>query len=87
MPSAIRLLLHAATPGILPFPTRRPIVMRVPSPDLLDGLLQHPSTGPHLGDRLGPTTVIIPDDDFEPLRLALNDLGLKLGGTDNPWID
>jgi hypothetical protein len=72
-------LLHAATPGITAFPTRRPIVMTVPTEELLDGLMQHPSTGPHLGDRLGPTTAIIPDDDFEPLREALADLGLKLG--------
>ncbi len=79
MPSAIRLLLHAATPGIEPFSTRRPIVLTVPSEELLDGLLQHPSTGPHLGDRLGPTTAIVPDDDLEYLRKALSDLGLKLG--------
>ena len=87
MPAAIRLLLHAATPGVGPFPTRRPIVMSAPSPDLLDGLLQHPATGPHLGDRLGPTTAIIPDDDIEPLRKALADLGLTLGeepGKRNP---
>jgi hypothetical protein len=79
MPSAIRLLLHAATPGISAFPARRPIVMTVPTEELLDGLMQHPSTGPHLGDRLGPTTAIIPEDDFEPLRKALAELGLILG--------
>ena len=78
MPSAIRLLLHAATPGVGPFPTRRPIVMTVPSPELLDGLMQHPSTGPHIGDRLGPTTAIVPDDDLEPLGRALRELGLSL---------
>ena len=78
LPSSIRLLLHAATPGVEPFPTRRPIVLTVPSPDLLDGLMQHPSTGPHLGDRLGPTTAIIPDDDLEPLGQALRDLGRSL---------
>ncbi len=78
MPSSIRLLLHAATPGVEPFPTQRPIVLTVPSPELLDGLMQHPSTGPHLGDRLGPTTAIVPDDDLEPLGQALRDLGLSL---------
>jgi hypothetical protein len=87
LPSAIRLLLHAATPGITAFPTRRPIVMTVPTPELLDGLMQHPSTGPHLGDRLGPSTAIIPDDDFEPLRKALSELGLKLGNPGSPWIE
>ena len=78
LPSAIRLLLHAATPGIGPFPTRRPIVLTVPSAELLDGLMQHPSTGPHLGDRLGPTTAIVPDDDYEPLTRALQELGLSM---------
>jgi hypothetical protein len=78
MPSAIRLLLHAATPGVGPFPTRRPIVLTVPTPELLDGLMQHPSTGPFLGDRLGPTTAIVPDDDFEPLGRALAELGLAM---------
>ena len=84
MPSAIRLLLHAATPGVGPFPTRRPIVMTVPSAELLDGLMQHPSTGPHLGDRLGPTTAIVPEDDFEPLAKALAELGLSLGDPSRP---
>ena len=84
MPSAIRLLLHAATPGIGPFPTRRPIVMTVPTPELLDGLMQHPSTGPHLGDRLGPTTAIVPDDDYVPLARALAELGLALGDPTKP---
>jgi hypothetical protein len=78
MPSAIRLLLHAATPGNGPFSTRRPIVMTAPSAELLDGLFQHPSTGPHLGDRLGPTTAIVPDEDFESLRRALAELGLAM---------
>jgi Helicase conserved C-terminal domain len=84
MPSAIRLLLHAATPGIGEFPTRRPIVMTVPTPELLDGLFQHPSTGPHLGDRLGPTTAIVPDDDFEPLQQALAELGLSIADPSKP---
>ncbi len=83
MPAAIRLLLHAARPGNGPFLTRRPIVMTAPSPELLDGLLQHPTTGPHLGDRLGPTTAIIPDEDFELLRKALTELGLSLGDPDS----
>ncbi len=78
LPAAVRLLLHAAGPRVEPFPTRRPVVMTVPTPELLDGLLQHPATGPYLGDRLGPTTVIIPDDDIEGLRRALADLGLAL---------
>ncbi len=84
VPSAVRLLLHAAGPRVEPFPTRRPVVMTTPTADLLDGLLQHPSTGEFLGERLGPTTVIVPDDALEGLRQALADLGLALGLTDGP---
>jgi len=79
VPAAVRLLLHAATPGVAPFPAGRPVVMTTPTPELLDGLLQHPATGNYLGDRLGPTTAIIPDDAVEPLGRALAALGLALG--------
>jgi hypothetical protein len=79
LPAAIRLLLHAATPGVGPFPIVRPLIMTTPSSDLLDGLLQHPSTALLLGDRIGPTSVIVPDDSVEPLAQALRNLGLGLG--------
>jgi Helicase conserved C-terminal domain len=81
LPAAIRLLLHAAGPKVEPFITSRPVVMNVPMPELLDGLLQHPATGLLLGERLGPSTVIIPDDAVEDLRRALAKLGLSLGET------
>ncbi|WP_435010024.1 helicase-associated domain-containing protein [Tundrisphaera lichenicola] len=79
LPSAIRLLLHAAGPKVEPFQAARPVVMEVPTPELLDGLLQYPTTGPLLGDRLGPNSVVIPDDAVDDLRRALRELGLKLG--------
>ena len=79
VPAAVRLLLHAADPKAPPFTTARPVVMTTPTPELLDGLLQHPATGAFLDDRLGPTTVIIPDDAVADLRAALAALGLSLG--------
>ncbi len=79
VPSAVRLLLHAADPKVAPFATARPVIMTTPTPELLDGLLQHPATGAYLDERLGPTTVIIPDDAVADLRAALATLGLKLG--------
>ncbi len=84
VPAAVRLLLHAAGPGVEAFPTRRPVVMTVPTPELLDGLLQHPATGDFLGERLGPTTVIIPDDAVPGLGKALVALGLALGDPSAP---
>ncbi len=84
VPAAVRLLLHAADPQVDPFPTARPVVMTTPTPELLDGLLQHPATGAYLDDRLGPTTVIIPDDAVADLRAALATLGLTLDLPDTP---
>ena len=54
------------------------LVLTLPDPGLLDGLLQHPATSPWLGDRLGPTAVVIPDDQLESLRKALKELGISL---------
>ncbi len=88
VPAAIRLLQHAAGADVEPFPTRRPFVMTTPTPELLDGLLQHPATGNYLGERLGPTTAIIPDDGIDGLRKALLGLGLALGDpADQPGDD
>jgi len=54
------------------------VVLNVPRVELLDGLVQHPATGPLLGDRLGPTTVTIADDQMVPLQKALKELGIDL---------
>ena len=54
------------------------LVLTLPNAELLDGLLQHPATHPWLGDRLGPTSVTIADDQLRPLQKALKGLGLDL---------
>ena len=56
----------------------RMVVLNLPSVELLDGLLQHPATSPLLGDRLGPTSVAIPDDQMAPLQKVLKELGIHL---------
>lgn len=78
MPPAIRLLLHAAAPRPESPRITRPIVLTSPTAELLDGLLQHPATRGHLGERIGPTAVIVPDDQIEALRKALAVFGLNL---------
>ncbi len=78
LPPAVRLLLHAAMPDPEPPRISRPVVLTSPTVDLLDGLLQHPLTRGYLGERLGPTTVIVPDGQLEPLREALSVFGLNL---------
>jgi hypothetical protein len=78
VPPAIRLLLHASSPGAESPRLLRPIVLDAPTADLLDGLLQHPSTRNYLGDRLGPTSAIVPEESVERLRRALAAFGLGL---------
>jgi hypothetical protein len=78
IPPAIRLLLLAEHGRPAPLAVHRPLVLQVPSSHWLDGLLQHPTTREYLGERLGPTTVIIADLALVPFRAALERLGLTL---------
>jgi hypothetical protein len=54
------------------------MILKLPTAELLDGLLQHPATSAWLGDRLGPTAVVIPEDHLAGLRKALQDIGIVL---------
>ena len=78
IPPALRLVLAARSSRVPPLTTSRPLVLHAPSAETLDGLAQHPETRDLLGDRLGPTSVVIPDASLGPLRLALERLGLGL---------
>jgi hypothetical protein len=75
---AIQLLLMSKTSRVPPLKAARMAVLNLPDVEILDGLLQHPSTGPLLGERLGPTCVAIPDDHLAPLQRALKELGINL---------
>ncbi len=81
-PPAIRLLFAALVSQVSPLKTSRPLVLHTPTPDLLDGLAQHPDTRDLLGDRLGPTSIVIPEDTLVEFQFALNKLGLKIAGTE-----
>lgn len=78
IPPAVRLLLLASQSRVPPFATNRPLVLHARSAELIDGLVQHPSTRIHLGERLGPTSVVVPDDELEAFRVALDRLGLAI---------
>jgi len=78
VPPAVRLLLAAKTARIPALKAARMLVLNLPTPEILDGLLQHPATGPLLGGRLGPTNVSIADDRTGPLQDALKELGIEL---------
>ncbi len=80
IPPAVQLLLTAiptpAGPRVPSLKASRLRVLTLPGAGLLDGLLQHPATSPWLGDRLGPTAVVVPDEHLESLRKALKELGI-----------
>jgi hypothetical protein len=78
VPASIRLLLHAANPEPGALSTSRPLILRTRSAELLDGLAQHPSTAPLLGERLGPTAVEVAEPLVESLYAALAALGLAV---------
>lgn len=80
VPPAILLLFHAAGPRPEPLRVARPLVLTTPTPEVLDGLLQHPETRGHLGTRLGPTAVIVPAQSLDDLRRALDALGMPATG-------
>ena len=69
-----------------PIAAIRPLVLSVPSESLLDGLLQHPETSPYLGDRLGPTAVVVVESLWPRLREVLSGLGLPFVGEDESPI-
>jgi hypothetical protein len=87
MPPAVRLLAVALNSRVPPMATSRPLLLHTPSAELLDGLLQHPETGIHLGIRLGPTSVVVPDESLEAFRGALERLGLSLREPGSDAVD
>jgi hypothetical protein len=78
MPPAVRLLLAARSSRVPPLKAARMLVINLANPDLLDGLIQHPTSGPLLGSRLGPTSVVIADEKLPLLQKALKELGIEL---------
>ena len=77
-PAAVQLLLAALTSRISSLKAARMLILTLPSAKLLDGLIQHPATGPLLGERLGPVTVSVPEAELDPLKQALEQLGVEL---------
>jgi hypothetical protein len=79
MPASVRLMLHAVTPEGSPIEVSHPRLLAAPSPELLDGLLQHPATRDAFIERVGPRHAVVADAAWPALAAALEDLGLELG--------
>jgi hypothetical protein len=68
-----------ATAATLPSPTtERRTLLRVASETIADGLMQWPVTRSLIAERVGPTALIITEDNLPPLRDALAEIGIPL---------
>jgi hypothetical protein len=73
--AAARLLLERAG---TPLEVRHQLVLHVPAPEVADGLLQWPGTRALVRQRLGPTALVVEEEEIEALRERLRQLGLEL---------
>jgi hypothetical protein len=73
---AARLLLAGAQ---MPAPRlRRHLVLHVAAAEVADGLLQWPPTRALIADRLGPTALVVEEENLEALRQRLGEAGITL---------
>jgi hypothetical protein len=73
---AARLLLtgtQVAAPRL-----RRHLVLHVEAPEIADGLVQWPATRELIAERLGPTALVVADEDADALRKRLADVGVTV---------
>jgi hypothetical protein len=76
---AVRLMIRSTTVSdsrLESWPARRLLVLTAPSAEMLDGVVQHPDTRDLLGERLGPTAVIVPEAGAGTLRERLRRFGI-----------
>ena len=52
--------------------------MRFATPELTDGVMQWPETRALVAERLGPTAVAVADENLEPLRKVLAEVGVTV---------
>lgn len=78
IPPAVQLLLAARSSRAARIKAARLVVLTLPNPVLLEGLRQHPATTDFVGERLGPTSVAIPEHQVASLQKALKELGITL---------
>jgi len=84
LPASGRLFVLGPT---LPAPTvSRHLVIHLPSSEIADGLMQWPETADLLTSRLGPTTVVVEDENLSRLQGVLAELGIVLSESDRGTI-
>jgi hypothetical protein len=63
---------------VVPPHLERLLVLHVSSPELADGLVQWPQTRALIADRLGPTALVVTEENVELLRERLRAAGIAL---------
>jgi hypothetical protein len=76
LPPAARLLMTAGEAGTPHL--QRHLVLRVADEDLADGLMQWPQTRDLIEERLGPTALVVTQENVAALREQLRNAGLML---------
>jgi hypothetical protein len=76
LPAAARLLLTSAESP--PLEMRRQLVLHVSSEDTADGLMQWPETRALIEMRLGPTSLLVAEENAEALSKRLAELGMSV---------
>jgi hypothetical protein len=65
-------------PQAAPPTAARLLVVRFPSSELTDGAMQWPDTRALIAERLGPTAVVVDEENLEALKKVLGDVGVVL---------
>jgi hypothetical protein len=76
LPAAVLLLMTAGQ--VAPPQLRRYLVLQVATEELTDGLVQWPLTRELIEDRLGPTALVVAEENAEKLRERLSTAGITL---------
>ena len=74
--SAGRLLLLG--PQMRPSTTSRLLVVRFPNSEVADGAMQWPQTRNLIAERLGPTAVVVAEENLEALEKVLREIGMSV---------
>ncbi len=70
----------------LPPPTiARKLVIQFPTPEITDGSLQWPASRSLIAERLGPTSVVVDEENLEAFRRVMVEVGVTLG--ELPTVD
>jgi len=63
---------------------QRHLVLHIADEELADGLMQWPQTSELIAERLGPTALVVAEENVAVLRERLGAAGITLAETEDP---